>query len=97
MLIIVCTVFSGLVAVLCVYLTARNEKYQKKAEQRAKQRSKEGNLMLSMVHAIAKLSVGNALALKRGVVNGELEEGLAAVEDAKRNTQNSWNSSRWRI
>ena len=81
---VICTIISSITTILCVYLAARNNKYQKKVLQLAAQRAEEGTLMLAMIHSIGKLSVGTALAIKNDKSNGELEEGLNAVEDCQK-------------
>jgi len=78
-----CAVVAALSMIACAYITTGNKKYQKKAETRAEARAKEGQLMLGMIHAIGKLTVGTALAIKNNHCNGELEEGLQAVSDCE--------------
>lgn len=62
---------------------ARADKAQRaRVEARAAQRAKEGRLQLEMLHANSKLTVGVAMALKRGHCNGEVEAGLEAIKNA---------------
>nr|DAO92563.1 MAG TPA: hypothetical protein [Caudoviricetes sp.] len=62
---------------------AKDDKAQReRVEARAAQRAKEGRLQLEMLHANSKLTVGVAMALKRGHCNGEVEAGLEAIKKA---------------
>lgn len=58
-------------------------KYSKKLDERADARKEDNLLSLELNMATAKLSYAVALALKRGVANGEIEEGVDAFEAAK--------------
>lgn len=60
----------------------RSRAQRERVEARAAQRAKEGRLQLAMIHANGKLTVGVAMALKRGHCNGEVEDGLEAVKKA---------------
>ena len=86
---IICAGVAALATIICAWIaanTAKAEKVRKtdeaKAEQRSNQRNKEARLQLAMIAANSKLTVGVAMALKHGHTNGEVEEGLAAVETA---------------
>ena len=86
---IICAVVAAAATVICAWIASNTEKAEKvrkkdeeKAEQRSVQRSKEARLQLAMIAANSKLTVGVAMALKHGHTNGEVEEGLAAVETA---------------
>lgn len=86
---IICAVVASASTIICACIaanTAKAEKVRKKneekEEQRSLQRSKEARLQLAMIAANSKLTVGVAMALKHGHTNGEVEEGLAAVENA---------------
>lgn len=64
--------------------------YNRKQSKRDKERDKiedarrdESLLALELQMATAKLSYATAMALKRGQANGEVEEGIAAYEEAK--------------
>lgn len=57
---------------------AERERTKKSSEQHAK----ENLLLLKLIHADCSLTVGTALAIKRGKCNGELEQGLRDVESA---------------
>jgi len=50
----------------------------------AEARKREALLELEMIMATAKLSYAVAVAVKRGEPNGEIEDGIAAFEAAKR-------------
>lgn len=85
----ICAVVTTAATFICVRIaskSSRDEKVRKidevKAQKRADQRSKEARLQLAMIAANSKLTVGVAMALKHGHTNGEVEEGLAAVEAA---------------
>ena len=82
LLTVICTIISSMTMITCVFLTARYTKYQKKAMQQAEQRAGEGALMLNMIHAIGKVAIGTALAIKNNKINGELDEALIEVEKA---------------
>lgn len=86
---IVCAVIAGIATVLCAWIAktnAKTEKERKAADEKTaklnEQRAKEARLQLSMIAANSKLTVGVAMALKNGHTNGEVEEGLAAVNAA---------------
>lgn len=84
---IICAIITGVAAIICAAMAAagvRREKREKveqeRIDRRAEQRAKEGRLQLAMIDAECKLTVGVAMALKRGHCNGEVEAGLAAVQ-----------------
>ena len=84
---IICAAITGVAAIICAAMAAQASKREKreKAEQeridrRAEQRAKEGRLQLAMINALSQLTVGVAMALKRGHCNGEVETGLQAVQ-----------------
>jgi hypothetical protein len=52
-----------------------------------KQRSTETLLLMELTNANTDLTIGVAMALKNGHANGEIEEGLAAVQAAKQSYQ----------
>lgn len=86
---IYCAALSCASAVACAVIAARGVKREKedkaqqeRVEARAAQRAKEGRLQLAMIHANGKLTVGVAMALKRGHCNGEVEAGLEAIQKA---------------
>lgn len=82
-------VISAVSAVLCSYIAFKsnkeskaNEKDRKLTEKRAEERKKESLLSLRLMSANCSLTVGTALAVKKGYANGEMEQGLKDVEDA---------------
>lgn len=80
------TVITALIsatATIIVACISKNVKDQtKRSEEEQLLRAKEAKLQLKMQHANSKLTVGVAMALKRGHCNGEVEEGLRAVNEA---------------
>lgn len=81
---IICTFITAAATIICAYMAAQGKKRADKEDAIAEQRAKEGRLQLKMMDANSKLTVGVAMALKHGHANGEVEEGLKAVEDAQR-------------
>lgn len=86
---IICGAIAVIGTIICAIIASKSAKREKeikdqneKAEERSKQRAEEGRLMLAMISANIKLTVGVAMALKHGHANGEVEEGLKAVEEA---------------
>ena len=80
---ILCAFIAAVAAIICAAMAAQSSKREKReqAEQeRAEQRAKEGRLQLAMLDANCRLTVGVAMALKRGHCNGEVEQGLAAIK-----------------
>lgn len=88
---IICAIITGVAAIICAAMAAQASKREKRerAEQeridrRAEQRAKEDRLQLAMINALSQLTVGVAMALKRGHCNGEVEDGLKAVQQTSR-------------
>lgn len=88
---VICAALTGFCAIVCAVIASQASKREKreKAEQvcldrRAEQRAREGRLQLAMIDANCKLTVGVAMALKRGHCNGEVEQGLAAIQKTQR-------------
>ena len=86
---IFCSIIAAIAAVLCAVIAARSNQAEKsrqandaRVEARAKQRAKEGRLQLQMINANSELTVGLAMAMKNGRCNGEVEDGLKAVQEA---------------
>lgn len=84
---VICAALTGFCAIVCAAIASRASKREKREkaekeriEHRAEQRAKEGRLQLAMINANCQLTVGVAMALKRGHCNGEVETGLAAIE-----------------
>ena len=88
---VICTALTGFCAIGCAALASQASKREKREKEeqerinrRAEQRAKEGRLQLAMIDANCKLTVGVAMALKRGHCNGEVEQGLAAIQKTQR-------------
>jgi hypothetical protein len=75
---------SILVGIVMLYIGHRQEKNNKVAVEQATARRQDNILLLQLVMASAKLSYACAIALKRGVANGEVEEGVAAYNEASK-------------
>lgn len=84
-------IVTALATVVCAYISYKSNQENKMlredkevAEKRIKRRIRESHLSLKLMNANCELTVGTALAVKRGKANGELEEGLAAVAAAQK-------------
>lgn len=84
---VICAALTGFCAIVCAAIASqaskrekREKEEQERVNRRAEQRAKEGRLQLAMLNANCQLTVGVAMALKRGHCNGEVEAGLAAIE-----------------
>ena len=73
---VICAALTGFCAIVCAAIASQASKREKRA--------KEGRLQLAMIDANCKLTVGVAMALKRGHCNGEVEQGLAAIQKTQR-------------
>lgn len=75
-------------SIICgIFMAHYNKRQSKKdaaVEKRAEERKQESLLALEMNMANAKLSYAVAMAVKRGKPNGEVEEGIAAYEAARK-------------
>ena len=85
---ITCVIISSLATIFCAYIAHKNDKVAKETEIRSRRRIKESMLSLKLMNANCELSVGTALAVKRGYANGELEEGLKKVKEAQTEYEN---------
>ena len=65
------------------YIQRKQKMRDAAVDKRAEARKCESLLLLDLQMATAKLSYACAMALKRGSTNGEVEEGVAAYEEAK--------------
>lgn len=65
-------------------ISARYDNFADKIELR----KKESLLSMKMASANTKLTIGVAMALKTGHANGEIEEGLKAVQEAENEYKN---------
>lgn len=88
---ILCTAITAIATIVCsalgVIVNKRSKEqaeYEKKADARAEARAKEGKLNLKMLNANSQLTIGVAMALKNGHCNGEVEQGLKAVQEAQK-------------
>lgn len=81
---VTCTIICALIGLHANKAETERKADRERVEQRAIQRSKEGRLQLAMLNANSKLTVGVAMALKRGHCNGEVEEGLKAIAEANK-------------
>ena len=77
---IICALIAASAAVVSAVVTTRHTRTNKEIEKSSELRSVESRLMLNMVYANMKLSVGTAVAIKNGKANGELTDGLEAVK-----------------
>lgn len=69
---------------MVIYFLQRAQSNKDKQSKRHEQaKTRESLLLLELVMASAKLSYACAVALRRGKVNGEVEEGVNAYQDAK--------------
>lgn len=80
---IICAVIAAAATIICARIAAEGKKRDAREDARSEQRAKEGRLQLKMLDANTKLTIGVAMALKHGRANGEVEEGMAAVEEAR--------------
>lgn len=88
---IICCLITAGATSLCGYLAYLSnvehkvaEKSRKESEERAEERRKESLLSLQLMNANCSLTVGTAMAIKRGSCNGEMEQGLKDVQEAMR-------------
>lgn len=72
------------VGIFMAFFNRSQKRRDEEAERHAAARQRESLLSLKMVMSTAKLSYATAVALKRGHANGEVEDGIAAYEEAKR-------------
>jgi hypothetical protein len=75
---------SVLVGIIMAYYNKKQAKRDKEIEQRAKDRRKESLLGLKLSMANGKMSYATAMAIKRGHANGEVEEGIEAYSQARK-------------
>ena len=79
---IISATLAAVASIICAVIARQASLREKKSEERAEQRMKESLLSMKLANANCKLTVGVAMALKRGECNGEVEEGLEAVKEA---------------
>ena len=79
---------SLLVSVLMLVINTRQKKREAERDRRQEHlvaaRNRESVLHLNLQMATAKLAYANAMAIKRGRPNGEIEDGVSAYETAKK-------------
>lgn len=81
---IIRAIIPGLITgVILAFYNRHQSKREKEHEKKEEARRKESLLSLEMNMATAKLSYALAVAVKRGTPNGEVEQGIAAYEEAK--------------
>ena len=71
-------------AVIVFIVTGRISRAEIRRDALAEARKRESLLALEMQMATAKLAYAVAVAVKRGEPNGEVEDGIAAFEAAKK-------------
>ena len=70
-------------SILLFYIQRKQGKKDKKYSIREAERAEESRISLELEMATAKLAYATAMALKRGKVNGEVEEGIEAYNKAR--------------
>lgn len=75
---------SVVTAMLVFYMQRRQNRRDSEADARTAARKREYLLSLDMSVATAKMAYANAMAIKRGSTNGEMEDALAAYAKAKK-------------
>ena len=82
---------SSLATIICAVIAYQGKQEAKLAkeernrvEKRAARRLQESRLSLQLMNANCALTVGTALAVKRGHANGELDDGLEKVAAAQK-------------
>ena len=86
---------SLVVSVVMLIINSRQKRRETERDRRQERiiaaRNRESVLHLNLQMATAKLAYANAMAIKRGRPNGEIEEGVAAYETAKKEYLNFLN------
>ena len=79
---------SLVVSILMLIINSRQKRREQARDERQQKlvnaRNQESILHLNLQMATAKLAYANAMAIKRGQPNGEIEEGVKAYEVARR-------------
>ena len=83
---------SLLVGVMLALFNRRQTKRDKAVDTRAEARKQESLLNMKLVMANGKLTYAVAMAIKRGKPNGEVEEGVDAYDEARRDYLNFLNA-----
>lgn len=86
---------SLVVSVVMLVINSRQKRRETERDRRQDRilaaRNRESVLHLNLQMATAKLAYANAMAIKRGRPNGEIEEGVSAYETAKKEYLNFLN------
>lgn len=88
---VICTAITAVATMVCsalgVIVSKRSKEqleFEKRSEERANARAKEGKLNLAMLNANSQLTCSIAEALRDGKCNGNVTEGLKVVREAQR-------------
>ena len=81
---IIVAIITGVISYKTAKLSKKFDQDKEEEDRRAKQRKEEALLSLKMMKANSQLTIGIAMALKHGKANGEVEEGLEAVDKANK-------------
>lgn len=85
---ILIAIITGLFGIRQAKVDKQIELQNKQAIRRSDLRRKESLLSMRMASANTKLTIGVAMALKNGHANGEIEEGMKAVNEAEEEYSN---------
>ncbi|MEA4816701.1 MAG: hypothetical protein VB120_07585 [Lachnospiraceae bacterium] len=72
------------VGLFMAYFNHSQKERDKKLDSHAEARKRESLLALELQMATAKMAFATAIAIKRGVANGEVEQGILSYNLAKR-------------
>ena len=78
------TIPSLVVGIILASMNRKGDERYKKDQEAAKERAEAAQIQMEMITASASLSYACAMALKRGVANGEVEEATAEYAAAKK-------------
>jgi len=81
---VIVAIIGGVFAVRAAKAQKMTEEIEKATAIRAEQRRRESLLALELMNANTSLTIGVAMALKRGHANGEIEQGLKDVDEARK-------------
>ena len=73
---------SVIVGIFMAFWNNGQKKHNEKETEKELDRLKAQELQISLLVATAQLSYANAMAIKRGAPNGEIEEGLEQYQEA---------------
>lgn len=87
---VICAVVAAVAMIVCAYIKAKSrkkgkkkQKYVQKAETKAKERARETRERFAMINVNIKLSEAIATSVKQDRCNGEIEQSLKTVTNAK--------------